>query len=114
MLPKDPKAFIYHILESIEKIENYTKGLTYERFEKNSMVKDAVLRNLEIIGEASKNIPEEIRYRYSDIPWSEMARLRDRIIHKYFSVDYEIIWDIINNELPVLKRKLKLVISSLG
>jgi len=78
------------------------------------MVKDAVLRNLEIIGEASKNIPEEIRYRYSDIPWSEMARLRDRIIHKYFSVDYEIIWDIINNELPVLKRKLKLVISSLG
>ena len=98
------------MVESIEKIENYVSNLSYEDFLLDWKTKDAVVRNLEIIGEAANRIPEEIRIKYDDIPWSQVVGLRHRLIHGYFVVDYEIVWHIVTNELPDLKIKIKRIL----
>ena len=102
--------FASDIIEAIEKIETYTEGYSYEEFMEDMKTKDAVVRNLEIIGEAAVKIPPEIRGKYSEIPWSQIVGLRNRLIHGYFVVDYEIIWEIIKNELPELKITIKKMI----
>jgi len=79
------------MLECIDKIENYTKGFDFEDFAATPMVIDAVVRNIEIIGEASKNVPDEIKEKYQQLPWREMAGIRNRIVHEYFGVDISII-----------------------
>lgn len=92
--------FAEDILEAMGKIERYIKGLNYETFAKSEMIVDAVIRNLEIIGEASRNIPEHMRGKYPDIPWKRMIGLRNIAIHEYFGVDLSIIWEIITRNLP--------------
>ncbi|WP_448591175.1 HepT-like ribonuclease domain-containing protein [Thermoflexus hugenholtzii] len=99
--------FLKDMLESIGRIEEYTSGLTLEGFLVDRRTQDAVLRNLEILGEAARNLPLAIRERYQDIPWAQIMSLRNRLIHGYFIVDYEIVWDIIKNDLPVLRERLK-------
>lgn len=94
------------ILESIYKIENYTKELSFDDFAVNTLVIDGVIRNIEIIGEASKNIPSEIQEKFSDIPWKKLKGIRNRIIHEYFKVDITIIWFIVQNELTPLREAL--------
>ena len=106
------KLFVEDILEAMDKIERYIKGLTYETFVKNEMVADAVLRNLEIIGEASGNIPEDTREKYPDIPWRRIIGLRNIAIHKYFGVDLAIIWEIITRNLPETKPKVTAMLKS--
>jgi len=76
--------------------------MDFDSFVKNEMAYDAVLRNLEIIGEAAKHIPDEVRRRYPDIAWREMAGLRDILTHAYFGLDDEVLWDIVQNEVPSL------------
>ena len=100
---RNPKLYLRDILDAIAKIEDYTEGLSFEEFSKNNLVVDAVVRNFEIIGEASKNIPEETKSQYSQIPWKEMAGMRDKMIHEYFGVDLEIVWETIKTRLPQLK-----------
>ncbi len=100
---KNYKMFIEDIITAINKIQTYIKNMDYETFSKNDMVLDAVLRNLEIIGEASKNIPERIRTKYSEIPWKKMIGLRNVVIHEYFGIDTTIIWKIITENLPTTK-----------
>jgi len=100
MKERSYRMFAEDILEAMDKIERYTRGLTYETFVKNEMVVDAVMRNLEIIGEASRNIPEDIRGKYPDIPWKRMVGLRNIAIHQYFGVDLGIVWEIITRNLP--------------
>jgi uncharacterized protein with HEPN domain len=95
--------YLDDILESMNKIENYTRGLDYEKFVQRDMVIDAVIRNFEIIGEASKNIPEDVRNCYPDIPWGKMVGLRNIVVHAYFGVDLSIIWEIITKNLPEVK-----------
>lgn len=85
---------------AMTRISEYIDGFTFEDFKKDYKTVDAVIRNFEIIGEASKNIPETIKNKYSDIPWAEMYSLRNKISHEYFGIDYEIIWDIALNYLP--------------
>jgi uncharacterized protein with HEPN domain len=97
------RLFVEDIRDSLEKIECYIKGLSYEEFIENEIVIDAVIRNLEVIGEASKNIPEYIRKKYSAIPWKRMIGLRNIMIHGYFGVDLGIIWEIITRNLPETK-----------
>ena len=94
------------ILECIAKIQAFTKDLEYDQFKSEDMVVDAVIRNLEIIGEAAKIMPDAIKEKLSDIPWRKMVGLRNRVIHGYFGVDVAIIWFIITEELPGLKKSL--------
>jgi len=103
---KNPKIFIQHIRESIEKVEEYTKKVSKAEFFRSSQIQDAVIRKLEIIGEAAKNIPPDFRKKYPDIPWRKIAGMRDVFIHQYFGVDSNLIWRIIEKDLPELKIKI--------
>lgn len=100
MSTRTPVIFLEDILEAITKIERYTKGITWEAFEQDELIIDAVLRNIEVIGEATANIPQSVRVKYDEIPWKRMVGLRNIIIHAYFHVDLMIIWQIIRVNLP--------------
>lgn len=97
---------IKDILTSINKIEEYLHTMTLTQFKKNDLVKDAVIRNFEIIGEASNSIPSKIKEKYSEISWREMNDMRNLLIHEYFGVDADIIWHTAKKHLPNLKEKL--------
>ncbi len=88
------------ILEATGKIECYVRGLGYDSFAGKTLVVDAVVRNLEIVGEASRNIPEETRRSYPDIPWKRMIGLRNIVVHEYFGIDLTIVWEIVTRNLP--------------
>jgi len=103
---KDPNIFIYHILESIDLIEGYSKNTTQAQFFKKFFMQDAIIRRLEIIGEAVKNLPDSFRSKHSDIPWKQIAGMRDILIHEYFDVDLALTWKVIKHELPKLKKRL--------
>ncbi|QTA37585.1 DUF86 domain-containing protein [Thermosipho ferrireducens] len=108
MSKRNAKLFIEDMLDAINKIDRYCKGIkNFEEFEKQEMIVDAVLRNLEIIGEAAGKIPENIRKRYSEIPWKRVVGLRNVGIHGYFAVDLRIIWTIISKQIPELKKMLE-------
>lgn len=88
------------IKEAIRRINIYIENLSYEEFLKDLKTEDAVVRNLEIIGEAAKNISEELKREYSQIPWKDLAGVRDRLIHHYFGVNFDIVWNVAKKELP--------------
>jgi uncharacterized protein with HEPN domain len=111
-MKRDYKLYLKDILDSILKIEKFITGMKYEEFLKDDKTSSAVVRKLEIIGEASKNIPKEIKSRYKEIPWKDMAKMRDKIIHFYFGVDYEIVWKVIKERLPQIKRKIKEILKN--
>ena len=95
------------ILDAINSIEEYTSGLTFEAFAKDKKTVDAVIRNFEIIGEATKHIPEKIRKEHPKVPWNYMAGMRDRLIHGYFGVKLDVIWKTIKERLPEVKLLIK-------
>ena len=103
---RDYKLYLDDILEATKRIEKYTKGFTLEKLKKDNLTIDGVVRNLEIIGEAVKNIPADIKDKYPDIEWKKIAGLRDILAHEYFGIDLEILWDIIENKLPDLKKEI--------
>lgn len=104
------KLFVEDILESTELIEDYIANMKEEDFKKDRKTVDAVIRNLEIIGEASRNIPDEVKIIYKQIDWKGLIGLRNRIAHEYFGVSLTIVWNIVKYELPLLKEKLKQII----
>lgn len=103
---RDPRLYIDDILEAIKKIEKYAKGLTFEELKENDLVIDGVVRNLEIIGEAAKNIPASVKQKYPDIEWKKISGLRDILAHEYFGVDLEVVWNIVTEKIPVLKKNI--------
>ena len=103
---RDYKLYLDDIVEAAKRIEKYTKGLTLEKLKRNELIIDGVVRNLEIIGEAVKNIPANVKDKYPDIEWKKIAGLRDILAHEYFGIDLEILWDITENKLPELKKEI--------
>jgi uncharacterized protein with HEPN domain len=97
------------ILEALDRIFHYVKDLNYDGWMKDQKTIDAVIRNLEIIGEAAANVPREIQDLYVDIPWYQMKGMRNILIHEYFGVDNDVLWNTIQKDLPVLKEKLQAV-----
>lgn len=102
----DDRLYLEHIRDAVEKILEYTRPGKQEFF-KSSLVQDGVIRNFEIIGEATKRISEQTRRLRSDVPWSEMARFRDLLIHHYVAVDLARIWNVIENHLPQLREAVR-------
>jgi len=98
--------YLRDITDSISAIEEYTKGITEGAFYSNRLVQDAVARRLEIIGEAAKNIGDDFRNKYSEIPWKKIAGMRDIIAHGYFGVKLERIWDVVKEDLPRMKKQV--------
>lgn len=105
-MPRDYKVYLEDILEASRQIHLYTSGMSTQEFARDRKTLDAVVRNLEIIGEATKYIPQSIRSQKPGIDWKRIAGLRDILIHEYFGVDTEIIWDIITNKLPPLEKEV--------
>ncbi len=96
-------AYIEHILLCIKKIEEYTKELDRNGFSENELIQDAVIRNVEIIGEATKKISTDLKSQYREIPWKEMSGMRDKLIHDYFGVDVDVVWKTVKEDIPFLK-----------
>lgn len=109
---RDYTIFIDDILNCIGKIEKYTRDLSFQAFSKNEMAVDAVIRNLEIIGEAVKKMPEEIKNKYPAIEWKEAAGFRDVLIHDYFGIDLESVWDTLYNNIPEFQKQIAEVLKS--
>ncbi|MBU1071145.1 DUF86 domain-containing protein [Patescibacteria group bacterium] len=112
-MKKNPKVFLQHILESISEIEKYTKNISETKFARSTQIQDAVIRRLEIIGEAAKNIPDNIKKCYEDIPWKKITGSRDVLIHGYFRVDIESVWDTVTKDICKLKKDIKKIIKEL-
>lgn len=110
MSKRNWKLFLEDILESIELIKQYVEKMKIDNFKEDRKTIDAVVRNLEIVGEASRYLPEEIKQKYPKIDWKGVAGLRNRIAHEYFGLSVEIIWEIITKELPVLKKEMEQVL----
>lgn len=111
-MKKEANLYLKDILDAIESIEQFVKGITFDDFVKDDKTASAVIRKFEIIGEATKQIPDEIRQKYTTIPWKEMAGMRDRLIHFYSGVDYKLVWDTIKNRLPQVKPLIKKILGN--
>ena len=109
---RDPQIFLKHIRDSINDIETYIKNVTLEEFleYKNKEKQDAVVRRIEIIGEAARNIPDDFKKNYHDISWREIAGMRNKLIHEYFGVDLELVWEVVKNDIPQLKKRLEKIL----
>lgn len=110
---RDDLVFLEDILECIEKIQQYVHGLSEKEFEENSEKQDAVIRRIEIIGEAVKNISTNTRSQYSFVKWREMAGMRDVVIHQYFGVTIGLVWRVAISDLPKLKPEIEAIIHNL-
>ena len=103
---KDPVVFVSHILECIEKVEEYTTGKSRQDFLDSTQLQDAVIRRIEIIGEAARNIPKSIQEEYPQVRWDEAKGMRNILIHEYFGVDLELTWQVVQRDLPKLKKQM--------
>lgn len=109
-MSRDWRIFLDDILECCRRVRTYTAGMDQSAFVANQLVYDAVLRNLEMIGEAAKRIPAEIRQKTPQIEWAKMAGMRDWLVHAYFHVNPDIVWDVISNKLPELEANVRTLI----
>ena len=105
-MPRDAAVFLDDMIEASERIEGFVKGMSFDAFAADQKTCDAVIRNLEVIGEAAKAMPDNVRSRCKDVEWKKIAGLRDILIHQYFGVDLEILWDVVQNKLPKMRNDI--------
>jgi uncharacterized protein with HEPN domain len=110
-MPRDFRVYLEDILSAIQKVKSYTSGLSLQDFLQDDKTFDAVVRNLEVIGEAAKHLPDEARKRAPGINWKKIAGLRDILIHEYFGIDGEIVWDVVQHKLPTLETDVTRLLS---
>jgi len=104
---RDINLFFTDILEAIGSIKEYTHGMDYEKFIQDKRTRDAVVRNLEVIGEAAKNIPNDVKEKYHEVNWKAITGMRDKLIHEYFGVSNPIVWETITGDIPVFEAQIK-------
>ena len=109
-MKRDDTVYLHHILDAVGLIEEYTKGMSENEFLPNSMAHDAVVGQIEIIGEAARTISDEFREKHPKLPWGKMIGIRNKIIHEYFNVNYAIGWDTVQDDLPSLKKSIKKIL----
>ncbi len=107
MSRRNAKLYIDDIIASIDRIEEYIKGIGFEEFVRDQKTIDAVVRNLLVIGEAAKNMPDETRRKHPDLPWFEIIGMRNKVIHEYFGVKEDVLWKTIKDDLPEFKNQIK-------
>ena len=108
------KLYVYDIVGCCAKIEGYIDGVSEKDFESNSMLQDALVRNIEIIGEAAKNLSQDLRESHADINWRDIMRMRDKITHHYFRIDLDIVWKTVTDDIPELKPKIESILEALS
>ncbi len=112
-MTREYKLFIKDIVEAIKDIDIFIGNMDYEEFLKDKKTQKAVVWQIHIIGEATKNIPESIRNKYKEVPWKYMARIRDKIAHFYFGIDYAIVWSVIKRKLPEIRPVIEKILKDL-
>lgn len=113
-MSRDWRVYLDDMLECASHVLEYTAGMTFEQFLADRRTYDAVLRNLEIMGEAAKQVPSDVRLRFPEIPWREVARFRDRLAHGYRSLDDEIVWDVVQHRIPDLQVRIRHALTNHG
>ncbi|MEW5939815.1 MAG: DUF86 domain-containing protein [Chloroflexota bacterium] len=109
-MKKDDTVYLQHILDAIHRIESYTQGVLKEKYLEDGLLQDGVVRQLEIIGQASVNLSDEFQEEHSYIPWGQIIGLRNRIVHAYFNINLDITWDIVQVDIPTLKRQIESIL----
>ena len=112
-MKRDYRLFLEDISERISKIETYIEGMSFEDFVQDDKTVSACIREIEVIGEAVKQIPKEVTERFDELPWSLMAKMRDKLIHWYFEVDEEIVWKVAKEKLPTIKKQINYIIETM-
>jgi uncharacterized protein with HEPN domain len=110
---KDDSVYLHHIIDAFMQIEYYIDGVSHEEFLSNKLLQDGVIRQLEVMGEAARNLSDDLRNEYPQVPWRQMIGLRNRMIHAYFNVNLQIIWEIVRGDLPDLKRETESILDSI-
>lgn len=113
MSERKPSVIIADILKCIEHIQLYTGNLSFEQFSSNFMAVEACLYNIQVVGEAVSQLPEDVKENYTQIPWSSIKGMRNRLIHEYFGTDLQVVWKVIKDELPALENEIKTIHSVL-
>lgn len=112
-MTRNLSLYIKDILQNMQDAQNFIRGMSYEKFVADKKTFNAVVRSLEVIGEAAKNVPEEIRSKYPSIPWKEMAGMRDKVIHLYFGVSREAVWIAVKDRIPAVKPLIEQILGEL-
>ncbi len=113
-MKKDDRVYLRHILDAIHRVQEYLAGVSYDQFSQNHLLQDGVVRQLEIIGEAARNLSSSFESAHPELPWNKMIGIRNRLIHAYFEVNLRIVWDTVQGDLPSLEAQIEYILEKMA